>query len=931
MAEHYSFAILSEQQYQILSTLKDLADEKLLQTKDEILNTLKNRANAAVEKLSAQLSSLVEDSRAQKNCRILNSLDFETRQSRQSDISDVEDRTFEWIFHNHHGPSNQRIGFGKWLQLGNDIYWISGIAGSGKSVMMNYIANETRTQKLLRCWAGDARLIIAKYFFWNAGAPMQKSQQGLLQSLLREIFGQCPELVPIVCPDRWKRYYEIGGTWTRLELSDAFGKLSQQRMLHLKFCFFIDGVDEYDGEDYKHIIDVLKNLNASPSVKICLSSRPWNIFIAAFGNDSDKRLLLEDHNVEDIQKYVKKRFESDEQFASLQSRDPRSSDLVDQIVRNAQGVFLWVRIVVSNLLRGLRNDDSLSDLHRRLQSFPTTLTAYFQHMFDSIDDFYREETSEILLICLEGIQPLSLLALWFYEQERLTPDYAMHVKRSALSRTNVVAVFESIQKRINARGQDLLVIEADTENLEHLMYTVRFLHRTVKDFLSKPDMLEKLNSWKRKGFEAKATLCKATVAIVKSLPMSTDIDSVTNANRCWNHVSDFFAYAQSIEDDNGSLADSLVDEFQRVISSFRKRDKRYITWSDFLWVLDHWACWVNKNDMRLVKDTLVDYLPHHDRDMASFFFALAVEANLKRYIEHKLEKDSRLINRSFLQRPILDRSLRPPSSTWRTGRIDPDMVHLLLTKGANPNEALTVYNGQRAWNADLIQYSSERAWTTTWALFLQRMHEAKMSEIKKSSDLIQAELKATKFMIENGAAADLRPWRILALQKPCGDPTLTPSDIFKEVFPHRDAVQLDQLLKKHRPWAFRRAYSWVSRTVLLWFYRDIYVVVWSLNTLYPMFFNQTFGVILPMVTIPTFLYFSWLVWSFASPIVLSLIPRTILLLALILSDWIPILDGLIWLNNFITRRMFLFPWKDDKSDRSLRWSSLIHAPKERLA
>ena len=924
MAEFYSFTPCSEQQYQILSTLKDLADEKLLQMKDEILNTLKKRANAAVGQLSAQLSAqlslLVEDSRAQKIRCILDSLDFETRQSRQSDISDVEDRTFEWIFHNHHGPSNQRIGFGKWLQVGNDIYWISGIAGSGKSVLMNYIANEPRTQRLLRSWAGDAKVIIAKYFFWNAGAPMQKSQQGLFQSLLRDIFGQCPELVPIVCASRWKRYHEIGGTWTRLELSDAFRKLSQQRLLNLKFCFFIDGVDEYDGEDYNHIIDILKNLNASPSVKICLSSRPWNIFIAAFGTDPDTRLLLEDHNGEDIQKYVTKRFESDEQFALLQSRDPRSSDLVDQIVRNAQGVFLWVRIVVSNLLRGLRNNDSLSDLHRRLQSFPTTLTAYFQHMFDSIDDFYREETSEILLICLEGIQPLSLLALWFYEQERLSPDYAMQVKRSALSRTNVVAIFESIHKRINARGQDLLVIEVDTTNLEHLMYTVRFLHRTVKDFLSKPEMLERLNSWRRKAFEAKATLCKATVAIVKSLPMSTDIDSVANANRCWSHISDFFAYAQSIEDDNGTLDDSLVDELQRVVSSFRKHDKRGSIWSRFLWVLDHWACWVNKNDMRPVKDTLVDYLPHHDRDMASFFFALAAEANLKRYVEHKLEKDLRLINRLFLQRPILDRSLRPPSSTWRTSSIDPDMIHLLLMKGANPNEALNVYNGQRAWNAALIQYTSESAWTTTWALFLQRLHEAKISKKKKSPDLVQAELKATNFMIDNGAAADLRPWRILALQKPCGDPTLTPSDIFREVFPHRDAVHLDQLLRKNRPWAFRRAYSWVNRTVLLWFYRDIYVVVWSLNTLYPMFFNQTFGVILPMVIIPTVGYFLWLVWSYASAFVLPVIPRTapILLLALVLSDWIPILDGLIWLNKNFVQRMFLLSWKDDKSDRSWR-------------
>ena len=96
---------------------------------------LKKRANVAVGKPSAQLSSLVEDSRAQKNYRILNSLDFETRPSRQPDNSDVENRKFDRIFHNHHGLSNQRIGFGKWLQVGDDIYWMLGIAGSRKSVL----------------------------------------------------------------------------------------------------------------------------------------------------------------------------------------------------------------------------------------------------------------------------------------------------------------------------------------------------------------------------------------------------------------------------------------------------------------------------------------------------------------------------------------------------------------------------------------------------------------------------------------------------------------------------------------------------------------------------------------------------------------------------------------------------------------------------
>ena len=173
--------------------------------KDEILKSVegvKKEGNVALEGLITQLSSLADASQDQKILYILNSLDFETRQSRQSGISGTEQRTFEWIFQDYHGQNDQRVGFRKWLRFGNNIYWISGKAGSGKSVLMNYIAHDPFTQRMLQFWAGTARLVIAKHFFWNAGAPMQRSQHSLLQSLLREICGQCRELVPIVCPFR---------------------------------------------------------------------------------------------------------------------------------------------------------------------------------------------------------------------------------------------------------------------------------------------------------------------------------------------------------------------------------------------------------------------------------------------------------------------------------------------------------------------------------------------------------------------------------------------------------------------------------------------------------------------------------------------------------------------------------------------------------
>jgi len=82
----------SEQQSEIFLTLKDLADDQLLEMKTRILETLnkvRNEGDAAVADLSDQLSVLAEASREQKTLCTLNSRDFETRQGRQIDIPDT--------------------------------------------------------------------------------------------------------------------------------------------------------------------------------------------------------------------------------------------------------------------------------------------------------------------------------------------------------------------------------------------------------------------------------------------------------------------------------------------------------------------------------------------------------------------------------------------------------------------------------------------------------------------------------------------------------------------------------------------------------------------------------------------------------------------------------------------------------------------------
>jgi hypothetical protein len=52
---------------------------------------------------------------------------------------------------------------------------------------MNFVYDEERTRDALKVWAGQKKLLKPAFFFWNAGAEMQKSIGGLIRSLLHQI------------------------------------------------------------------------------------------------------------------------------------------------------------------------------------------------------------------------------------------------------------------------------------------------------------------------------------------------------------------------------------------------------------------------------------------------------------------------------------------------------------------------------------------------------------------------------------------------------------------------------------------------------------------------------------------------------------------------------------------------------------------------
>ncbi|KAK2763569.1 hypothetical protein CKAH01_15961 [Colletotrichum kahawae] len=345
-----------------------------------------------------QLSKFTDEAKHRGNIRtILKSLHFAQIKERQNEIPQAHRNTFQWIF-----DESSSTGFSAWFQCPSDgVFWITGKPGSGKSTMMKLILGHETTKALAKAWAGPKPLILISHFFWSVGNKIQKSQEGLLRTLLFQTMVQCPEIIPEVCRERYSDPFRSLESWSIEELSETFERIRHTRGLPIRILLLVDGLDEYSGEP-RQLTKFLGAIANSQDIKVCCASRAWPDFLKAFGRS---RWTLEIHNLtqNDIIRYVEDNLSNDATFRALQKvqkDEPR--DLVQAICDKAEGVFFWVALVTKSLLRGLQNHDNLDILHKRLAEFPSDLQPFFQRMLDSIEEVYVENAFWAFTILLSA-------------------------------------------------------------------------------------------------------------------------------------------------------------------------------------------------------------------------------------------------------------------------------------------------------------------------------------------------------------------------------------------------------------------------------------------------------------------------------------------------------------------------------------------------
>jgi len=456
--------------------------------------------------------------------RVLDALHFRRIADRRATIAPAYEQTFQWIYSEPVAGGKPWDSFIHWLKRGRDCYWVEGKAGSGKSTLMRYISEDPRTIAALKEWAGTSQLVVSSFFFWNAGTSLQKSQAGLLRSLLLDVLSKKPELVLVLFPDVCRSILagKLSGPLelSFIELQNAFSMLFSTPK-NFKLCFIVDGLDEYDG-DHTEICELFSQLAVSDDAKVLLSSRPIPSCVRAFSSCPTLRLQNLTHS--DVKRYVNGKLGQDALMRRLEKAEPGvASRLTDGITLKASGVFLWVRLVVRSLLNGLQDYDTQADLLQKLDELPPDLEKLYDHMMHAMNASNRQQGSKLLQIVLrsmklQGDYPMTVLQLSFAEDE----DYLSAVNKRPTPLTAEAEAWrcESTEGRLRSRCCGFLEVHDPPPSRESSSDAlIGFLHRTVIEYLQIPNVHQAIFSLTDGSkFDVDKALLNSCLAEMKAKP-----------------------------------------------------------------------------------------------------------------------------------------------------------------------------------------------------------------------------------------------------------------------------------------------------------------------------------------------------------------------------------------------------------------------------
>lgn len=359
---------------------------------------------------------------------------------------------------------------------------------------MKHALAQKRTRELLAL-ADPGNWHLISFFFHDRGSSIQKSVTGLLQELLYRLVEANEKLLAFI-PSRLihqllerkktatqvsmlqQRYGEnqeldhmyqvVSGaeTWSVDDLQEALAAITGQNEDPLNMLLFIDALDEHMG-NHRELIKVIRDSfiprgASKVNVKICLASRPDPSFANAF--ESSPGLSVHDYTRDDVQWYARQQLASSILYQDFDQDISELHQLPAEITQRANGVFIWVRIVIEELIEKFVDGSTISQLRKILSDMPEELKELYQRAVSKVKSEYALESYVMIQIVLSAKDPQTLESLL------KATDVALQGKVEPMSRA-------TMERRLRSRCGGLLE-ETSTRG------KVQFLHQTTKTFFT---------------------------------------------------------------------------------------------------------------------------------------------------------------------------------------------------------------------------------------------------------------------------------------------------------------------------------------------------------------------------------------------------------------------------------------------------------------
>jgi len=291
-----------------------------------------------------------------------------------------------------------------------------------------------------------------------------------------------------------QRRQESGGyPWSLEELEKVLYTLLDQKTAQLDICLFLDALDEYIGEP-ELIAGFLQRMeqprmDSRNRVRICFSSRPLETFTQQFS--ANLGFKIHKYTSNDISLHCR---------GTIGDKHPQLAMLVPEIVRRAQGVFVWVRLVLRDLLAVAvqhHNQDQEQQgelLRDRLSALPDELDLYYAEIINRIDRNFRWETYVILETLSRTAETMSVSMMLNVLALSKVDDYEEAEEELQRLRADDTETAGHMESRLKALSGTLIEFQQGTvragQDEEHgdgsedgEEECVQLMHQTVKDFV----------------------------------------------------------------------------------------------------------------------------------------------------------------------------------------------------------------------------------------------------------------------------------------------------------------------------------------------------------------------------------------------------------------------------------------------------------------